>query len=216
MPNPEREGGDLSSKVELFRRLWLLVAIALTVALAPTLFPGLRSAEASDVALAAGPPTDSAVAASTTTSPDDPLVALQASAAAQEAMTTTTTLPPATTTTTTVRTPAPAPARVSAPPTTTTTTASVPVAPAPAPVGNTESGKATWYDLKDTPGGCAHKTLPFGTVVTVTNVANGLTTRCTVDDRGPYVNGWILDLHQPEFAQLADPSVGVISVTISW
>jgi rare lipoprotein A len=58
--------------------------------------------------------------------------------------------------------------------------------------------------------------LPFGTVVTVTNLANGATTTCTVNDRGPYGPGRIIDLDQGVFAQIADPATGVINVTITW
>jgi rare lipoprotein A len=84
---------------------------------------------------------------------------------------------------------------------------------APAADG-TESGKASWYDHQA--GACAHKTLPFGTVVTVTNVANGKSVRCTVGDRGPYVEGWVIDLNPREFEQLAPRSAGVISVRLTW
>ena len=36
---------------------------------------------------------------------------------------------------------------------------------------------------------CAHRTLPFGTVLKVTNLNNGLSTMVTVTDRGPYSKG---------------------------
>jgi rare lipoprotein A (peptidoglycan hydrolase) len=76
-----------------------------------------------------------------------------------------------------------------------------------------ESGKATWYDYK--PGICAHKTLPFGTVVTV-HASNGKSVQCTVGDRGPYVDGYVIDLNQREFEQLAPRSAGRIDCTITW
>ncbi len=41
---------------------------------------------------------------------------------------------------------------------------------------------------------CAHKELPFGTILSVTNLANGKTVRCVVNDRGPFVSGRDLDL----------------------
>lgn len=41
---------------------------------------------------------------------------------------------------------------------------------------------------------CAHKELPFGTVLEVTNMANGKSVRCVVNDRGPFVAGRDLDL----------------------
>lgn len=136
----------------------------------------------------------------------------------------------AATTTTTTTAPPPKPpvapkprvavkAAAPAPTTTTTTTKPRPTtttsaAPAPPPSGNTESGKASWYDHQ--PGICAHKTLPFGTVVTVTNTANGKRTTCTVGDRGPYIAGWVIDLNPREFEQLAPRSAGVISVRLDW
>jgi rare lipoprotein A (peptidoglycan hydrolase) len=94
----------------------------------------------------------------------------------------------------------------------TTTTAPAPTTTA-APA-NTQEGGASWYDYN--PGECAHQTIPKGTVVTVTNLATGASTTCTVTDRGPYGAGRIIDLDRSTFAQLADPSAGVIQVRITW
>jgi rare lipoprotein A len=88
-------------------------------------------------------------------------------------------------------------------------------APAPPSSGQSESGKASWYDQAPD-GTCAHKTLPMGTIVKVTNTANGKSTTCRVADRGPYHDGWIIDLAKSTFAQIAPTSAGVISVTIEW
>jgi hypothetical protein len=130
-----------------------------------------------------------------------------------EAPATTTTLPPTTTTTvaTTTTTAAPATTTTAAP---TTTTAAPQVQAAP----NSESGQATWYRQppRYAPGGCAHKTLPFGTVVTVTSHRDGKQATCTVSDRGPYGAGRIIDLDDDVFVQLAPLSTGVIDVTITW
>lgn len=41
---------------------------------------------------------------------------------------------------------------------------------------------------------CAHKTLPLGTFVLVTNVKNGRSTIAKITDRGPYVPNRIVDL----------------------
>ncbi|HUO76700.1 MAG TPA: septal ring lytic transglycosylase RlpA family protein [Thermodesulfovibrionales bacterium] len=73
--------------------------------------------------------------------------------------------------------------------------------------GDTGSGVATWYGPefhgKNTASGerfnmydltCAHKELPFGSVLEVTNTANGRSVKCTVNDRGPFVSGRDLDL----------------------
>lgn len=40
----------------------------------------------------------------------------------------------------------------------------------------------------------AHRHLPFGTVVEVTNLRNGATTRVVIADRGPFTPGRIIDL----------------------
>jgi rare lipoprotein A len=41
---------------------------------------------------------------------------------------------------------------------------------------------------------CAHKEYPFGTKLKVTNLTNGKSTECTVNDRGPFIPGRDLDL----------------------
>jgi rare lipoprotein A len=86
---------------------------------------------------------------------------------------------------------------------------------------NTQSqeGKASWYEAKyheSNPWICAHKTIPKGTVVTVTNLNNGATINCEVGDRGPYAEGRILDLSKYAFSRLASTSSGVIPVRITW
>ena len=40
----------------------------------------------------------------------------------------------------------------------------------------------------------AHKTLPLGTRVTVTNLENGRRITVVINDRGPYIEGRIIDL----------------------
>lgn len=128
----------------------------------------------------------------------------------------TTTAAPTTTTPTTVKVvvkAAPKPTTTTTRPRVTTTTAAP--APAPAPSGNTQEGKASWYE--EAPAGtCAHRTLPKGTIVTVTNVSNGKRVQCRVADRGPYIDGWIIDLSKDTFSELAPLSAGVISVRIQW
>lgn len=41
---------------------------------------------------------------------------------------------------------------------------------------------------------CAHRTLPFGTMLIVTNLSNNKSVKVRVNDRGPFVEGRILDL----------------------
>ncbi len=138
-----------------------------------------------------------APAATTTTTTPPPTTTLPP--------TTTTTLPPTTTTTTAPPPPPP-------PPTTTTTEPVVATAPAPA---SSEVGEATWYSGA-APGMCASPTLPFGTVLTVTNNATGASTTCTVDDRESAGYPRVVDMSPEGFAQIADQSQGVVEVTISW
>jgi hypothetical protein len=40
----------------------------------------------------------------------------------------------------------------------------------------------------------AHRTLPFGTFIRVTNVKNGLSTVVRINDRGPFIKGRIIDV----------------------
>ena len=68
-------------------------------------------------------------------------------------------------------------------------------------LAQTERGEASYYSKswtgrKTADGGrlhhdaltCAHRTYPFGTLVRVTNPANGLSVIVTVTDRGPYMS----------------------------
>ena len=60
----------------------------------------------------------------------------------------------------------------------------------------------------------AHQRLPFNTKVRVTNTANNRSVVVRVNDRGPFVRGRIIDLTKHAFEKLAEPSAGVINVTI--
>jgi hypothetical protein len=111
--------------------------------------------------------------------------------------TTTTTAPPATTTTTT------------AVPTTTTSTRPRALALS----GVRTSGQVTYYDHPA--GRCASPWLPFGTVVSITNPANGATVTCVVDDREADTARSI-DLATATFAELAPLSQGVVDARLSW
>jgi peptidoglycan lytic transglycosylase len=93
------------------------------------------------------------------------------------------------------------------------TSARVPAGPsvpaATAKIGSTESGIASWYGIpyhgRRAASGevydmeqltAAHRTLPFNTWLEVTNLANGKTIDVRVNDRGPFVDGRIIDLSQ--------------------
>lgn len=91
--------------------------------------------------------------------------------------------------------------------------------------GGFEFGKATFYgkavqghytasgeifDLNNYTA--AHKTLPFGTIVEVTNLANGKKVEVRITDRGPYGPGRIIDLTEAAFSEIAWLGTGVIHV----
>jgi rare lipoprotein A len=60
----------------------------------------------------------------------------------------------------------------------------------------------------------AHKTLPFGTKLKVTNIKNGKSVVVTVNDRGPYADGRIIDLSKAAAAELGMLNSGVAEVKI--
>jgi rare lipoprotein A len=73
-----------------------------------------------------------------------------------------------------------------------------------------EGGYASAHSLT-----AAHRSLPFGTMVRVTNQRNGRSVVVRIDDRGPYVRGRIIDLtpaaaHELGFSGLARVTVTVI------
>ena len=61
---------------------------------------------------------------------------------------------------------------------------------------------------------CAHKTFPFGTLLKVTNPANGLSVIVKVTDRGPYVKGRIVDLSVRAAKELGIISQGIAPVIV--
>jgi rare lipoprotein A len=85
--------------------------------------------------------------------------------------------------------------------------ASSQVRPSKSPVGETERGVASWYGPgfhgRDTASGepydmhaqtAAHRTLPFGAIVEVRNLDNGLVTQVRINDRGPFRKSRVIDL----------------------
>ena len=56
----------------------------------------------------------------------------------------------------------------------------------------------------------AHKTLPFGSVVRVTNKANGKSVTVRINDRGPYIKGRVLDLSRGAFLKIAPQKQGIL------
>jgi len=65
-----------------------------------------------------------------------------------------------------------------------------------AAVYSTESGSGTASGQKLNPEAltAAHRTLPFGTKVHVTNKNNGRSVVVTINDRGPFVSGRVIDV----------------------
>jgi len=93
--------------------------------------------------------------------------------------------------------------------------------------GYSESGKASYYAMKfqnrKTASGerfnnyamtAAHKSLPFGTKVIVTNRKNGRTVTVRINDRGPFVKGRIIDLSRAAFAKIENIDKGLAEVKI--
>jgi rare lipoprotein A len=60
----------------------------------------------------------------------------------------------------------------------------------------------------------AHKTLPFGTKVRITNLANDKSVEVVINDRGPYVEGRIIDLSKSAAEQLGFVNFGLADVKL--
>ncbi len=78
---------------------------------------------------------------------------------------------------------------------------------APGPPSTSEDGLASWYGIEEagraTASGeimdperktAAHRTLPFGSLVRVTDLETGKSVEVIVNDRGPHVRGRVIDL----------------------
>ena len=74
----------------------------------------------------------------------------------------------------------------------------------------TANGK---YFTSDKPW-AAHKRLPFGTRILVTNIRNGKSTVVTINDDGPNIKGRILDLSRSSFAKIESTRKGLCKVRI--
>ncbi len=60
----------------------------------------------------------------------------------------------------------------------------------------------------------AHRTLPFGTLVEVTNLKNNKQVRVTINDRGPFVTGRVIDLSRSAANDLDFIREGIAEVAI--
>lgn len=94
-------------------------------------------------------------------------------------------------------------------------------------IGYTETGQASFYankhQSKKTASGepyshnlktAAHRKLPFGTRIKVTNIKNSKSVVVRVNDRGPYIKGRIVDLSKSAFSSIASTASGIISVEL--
>lgn len=98
---------------------------------------------------------------------------------------------------------------------------------APAPAGYIEEGNASWYGVpfngRRASNGeiydmykltAAHRTLPFETVVRVTNLNNGKSTTVRITDRGPFVDNRIIDLSLAAAREIESIGPGVVPVRV--
>jgi rare lipoprotein A len=90
-----------------------------------------------------------------------------------------------------------------------------------------EEGKASWYGApfhgRQASNGetydmykftAAHRTLPFNTMVRVTNMTNGKSTTVRITDRGPFVDNRIIDLSYAAAKQIESIGPGVVTVQL--
>jgi len=61
----------------------------------------------------------------------------------------------------------------------------------------------------------AHRSLPFGTMVKVTNQSNGKSVVLKINDDGPHYGSRIIDLSEGAFAHIASRGQGLANVCIS-
>ena len=109
----------------------------------------------------------------------------------------------------------------------TTPPISPPPAPAVRPAVFTQVGVASWYGSfhagRKTASGepfdpnamtAAHRTLPLGCIVQVTNVENGRTAMVRINDRGPYYANRIIDLSRAAADALGFRASGLARVRV--
>lgn len=89
----------------------------------------------------------------------------------------------------------------------------------------TQCGKASWYELTGTTASgeranpdslhAAHRSLPFGTKVTVRNLRNGKTLTVRINDRGPFVKGRVIDVTREAARRLGFKGRGLTQVEVT-
>ncbi len=100
--------------------------------------------------------------------------------------------------------------------------------PPPAGYSDATIGEASWYGIEERgrptangepmdPEGmtAAHRTLPFHTVVRVTDLATGRAVEVRINDRGPFIRGRIIDLSHRAARELGIAEKGVARVMLT-
>lgn len=108
-----------------------------------------------------------------------------------------------------------------------TTTLLAVVATASSIFSQVQTGKASFYadkfegsptasgeKYKHSKATAAHKTLPFGTRVRVTNLGNNQSVEVIINDRGPYVDGRVIDLSKSAAEKLDFINLGLADVKV--
>lgn len=80
--------------------------------------------------------------------------------------------------------------------------------------GHTQQGIASWYRADGLVG--AHPSLPMGTVVRVTNVDTGKSVNVRIADRGPFVDGRVIDLSSDAYRRVASLGGGTFKARVEW
>ena len=90
-------------------------------------------------------------------------------------------------------------------------------------IASAQSGIASVYSEGRTATGervvasgltAAHRTLPFGTMVRVTNTSNGRSVVVRINDRGPFVKGRIIDLTPGAAHAIGIAGLGSVTVDV--
>lgn len=78
--------------------------------------------------------------------------------------------------------------------------------------GGTQTGIASWFEAEGLVA--AHRSLPIGSVVKVTDQETGKSVTVKINQRGPWVEGRVIDLSDDAFQRLAPLGAGTRKVTV--
>ena len=91
------------------------------------------------------------------------------------------------------------------------------------PMAATQTGIASVYSGEQTANGeyahasaltAAHRTLPFGTMVEVTNIQTGRSVVVRINDRGPYIRGRVIDLTPAGARAIGSSGLAPVRLTV--